>query len=320
MRDSFGREINYLRLSVTDKCNLRCQYCMPAERSARPPQDVLSFAELAAVCRAAAAIGISRFKVTGGEPLMRPGTADFIAQLRRLSGVRSVTLTTNGLLLEPHIGILSRAVDGINISLDAVSEPLYTQIAGFSGSERAIDAIHLSTAAGIPTRVNTVLLRENRGEWLQILDLARELPVDVRFIERMPIGGAPTNEAAIPASVLLDEVRRICPDLHEVSARGNGPAQYYASRSLRGRLGIIAANTQTFCRECNRLRLTSTGQLRPCLGHPEGTDLRSALRAGAGLGELRCLLAEAVASKPAAHKFADAGAKNPARYMNEIGG
>lgn len=319
MRDSLGRQIDYLRLSVTDQCNLRCRYCMP-EGQAKLPEDLLSFAELLSVCRAALRTGIRHFKITGGEPLLRKGVAGFLSDLRALPGVDEVTLTTNGLLLEPLLPELASLVDSINISLDAVSEPLYMQIAGFPGAERALRAIRASVQAGIHTKVNTVLLEENRSEWPELLVLARDLPVDVRFIERMPIGSVRRDEPLMPASVLLDQAMAAYPDLRPSAERGSGPARYYKSRDLRGRLGVIAANSQRFCAECNRLRLTSAGQLRPCLGHPQSIDLRSAIRSGADEEALGRLLQEAVRSKPAAHDFASADGQNPARFMNEIGG
>lgn len=319
MRDAFGRQIDYLRLSLTSSCNLRCRYCTPAG-SPEHPQTLLTPEELIRICRAAASLGICHFKFTGGEPLMRQEAADIMEAVRKLPGTESVTLTTNGLLLMPLLPRLAAVpLDGLNISLDAVSEPLYTRIAGRAGARRALAAVDAAVAAGIPTKINTVLLEENAPEWLRILDLARQLPVSVRFIERMPVGSVRAEEAMVPASVLLRLAREAYPDLHPAKMRlGNGPATYYESADLRGHLGIIAANSARFCASCNRIRLTASGQLRPCLGHAESTDLRQLLRGGAGDEELRERIAAAVRAKPAAHDFASG--RNPARHMNEIGG
>lgn len=183
-----------------------------------------------------------------------------------------------------------------------------------------LSAVRSSVRSGVPTKINTVLLEENSSEWLEILSLAQELPVDVRFIERMPIGCVRGDEPMVPASVLLAQAKARYPDLRPSGERrGNGPAHYFRSEELKGRLGIIAANSQRFCRGCNRLRLTSTGQLRPCLGHTDAIDLRGALRDGAAEADLRELFLQAAASKPPEHGFGS-GRSNPARCMNEIGG
>ncbi|MBD5558793.1 MAG: GTP 3',8-cyclase MoaA [Clostridia bacterium] len=320
MKDSFGRSIDYLRLSLTDRCNLRCRYCQPVDGPYQPAADLLSREELLRVCRAAAALGITNFKVTGGEPLMRADALDFIRDLKRLDDVRTVTLTTNGQLLSPVLEDLAAIpIDAINVSLDAVSEPLYERICGRPGAARVLEAVRRSAALGIHTKVNTVLLEENSSEWLDILGLAASLPIDVRYIERMPVGTVHAAEPVVPGNVILVRGQRVYPDLHPAAGgRGNGPARYYESNALRGRLGIIAANSEPFCAQCNRLRITSTGQLRPCLGQPGGTDLRSALRGGAGSEELEELLRGAIAAKPAGHDFGSG--INPARRMNEIGG
>ena len=319
MKDAFGREINYLRLSLTDQCNLRCRYCMPGEPPERPAGSLLSAAELLRICAAAAAIGISRFKITGGEPLLRPDAVEIMAAIRELPGTESITLTTNGLLLRQKLPLLAKLpLDGVNISLDALSEPLYESITGRPGAAEALEAVRSSAAAGLPTRINTVLLAENSAEWMDILALARELPVDVRFIECMPIGSVRAETAVVPAAVVLAKARSMYPDLTPSTRRGNGPAHYYESAGLRGSLGVIAANSERFCAACNRLRLTGSGKLRPCLGHPEEVDLGQALRSGASDARLRGLLAQAVHAKPAAHDFASG--RNPAPYMNQIGG
>lgn len=315
MKDSFGREISYLRISITDRCNLRCRYCMPTVRRVLPEEDLLRYDEILRICVQAADLGITRFKITGGEPLMRLGASQFMAELKDMSGVEQVTLTTNGQLLERELhGLLK--LDSINVSLDAVHEDVYRGIAGTNGAERAMSAIRACCATGMDTRINTVLLRENAGEWMPILSLAQQLPVSVRFIECMPIGYAQAF-TPVPMADLLSAVRRRYPDLERDLGKGNGPAVYWRSRDLRGKLGTIAANTDAFCERCNRVRLTADGHLRGCLGHVAQVDLKHLLRTGASDAAVRRALEQAILSKPARHAF---GGGNPVRFMNEIGG
>lgn len=309
-----------MRISVTDRCNLRCSYCMPEDVPSVPHEEILRYEEILRICEAAVSLGICRFKITGGELFVRRGAADFLRALKEMPGTAQVTLTTNGQLLELYLDELQKMpVDGINISLDALHEPIFEKITGSPGALKALSAVQKSAASGILTKINTVLLEENADEWLPLLALAEEMPVAVRFIERMPVSEA--RAPIVPASVLLAKASAVYQDLHPVEEKlGNGPAVYYKSSRLQGHLGIIAANSSPFCSGCNRLRLTSTGKIQSCLGHPETTDLREAVRAGADTRTLAGLLAQAAAAKPAAHDFLHSTHGSPVRYMNEIGG
>ena len=323
MRDALGREINYMRLSVTDRCNLRCRYCMPAEGV--PPTahgDILRYEELLRVAQAAVSLGIDRFKVTGGEPLVRRGIMDFIRSLKTLPGVKQVTLTTNGLLLPSLLdGLLDAGLDAVNISLDTRDNAQYQFIT--RSSHTADEVLHTARlcAGRLPTKINAVLLPETAAQRIPLAQLAEELPVDVRFIERMPLGAADIGAAESVHREVIDRLRAVWPDLAPVQERrGNGPARYYASSGLRGCIGLIEAVSHAFCASCNRVRLTSTGLLKPCLCYETESDLKPLLRGGADDAALRDAIEQAVQDKPAAHCFAERQAVTERKSMNQIGG
>ena len=323
MRDALGREISYMRLSVTDRCNLRCRYCMPAEGV--PPTahtDILRYEELLRVAQAAVSLGIDRFKVTGGEPLVRRGITDFIRSLKSLPGVKQVTLTTNGLLLPSLLdGLLDAGLDAVNISLDTRDNAQYQFIT--RSSHTADEVLHtVRLCAGrLPTKINAVLLPETAAQLIPLAQLAEELPVDVRFIERMPLGAADIGAAESVHREVIDRLHAVWPDLAPVQERrGNGPARYYASSGLRGCIGLIEAVSHAFCASCNRVRLTSTGLLKPCLCYETESDLKPLLRGGADDAALREAIEQAVQDKPAAHCFAERQAVTERKSMNQIGG
>ena len=325
MIDSLGRSIDYMRLSITDRCNLRCRYCMPQPVEDVPHPDILRYEEFFRICRCAVQLGIKKFKVTGGEPLVRRGAAAFAAQLKALPGVEAVTITTNGQLLKQALPqLLEAGIDGINVSLDTIDPARYAALTGFPLVGPAMEAVEAAAVSGVPTKLNAVLLQETAPGLPDLVAWADGLPhpVDVRLIELMPLGCAaghtgPTLEDA------LDLLRQRWPDLRPAPAgerRGNGPAIYYQSDRLRGRVGFIAANTHTFCQSCNRVRVTSTGGLKPCLCYAETVDLRALLRAGAGDGQLLEAMERAIFQKPAAHCFSQPERMTEHARMNEIGG
>ncbi len=321
MIDTLGRRINYLRISITDRCNMRCRYCMPDGISAVGHGDVLRYEEIVEICRAALRVGITKFKVTGGEPFVRKGAVGFIRELRRLPGVESVTVTTNGWLLPQVLPELRRiGIGGVNISLDSLDREQYQAITGVDALPEVLQAVRQCAAAGLPTKINAVLLADTKEQIAPLARLAEELPVDVRFIELMPIGcGA--YQQGYSADEALAVLRGVYPDLTPLSVRrGNGPAAYYASRRLKGYIGRIAANSHVFCRQCNRMRLTSTGFLKPCLCYDDGVDLRAVVRSGQGESLLAQAIEQAILRKPARHCFDEAKAVTERKAMNEIGG
>lgn len=321
MRDHYGREIDYMRISLTDRCNLRCRYCMPDGIALLGHQEILRYEELLRVCRRAAALGIRKFKVTGGEPLVRKGCPAFIGSLKEIPGVEQVTLTTNGVLLEEQLDALVNAgVDGINISLDTLDDERYCRLTGGpSGTAaRVLQGVEVCVRRGIPTKLNAVLLPETLEGAVALATLAERLAVDVRFIERMPMGGT-AGAAVVSGEAVLALLRVRWPDLCPTEERrGNGPAAYYKSDGLLGRIGLITAMSHIFCAQCNRIRLTSTGGLKPCLCFPDGPELRPVLRGGGTDDDLDAILADGIRQKPLAHRFDEAGATRGGMY--EIGG
>lgn len=318
MVDQFGRAVDYLRLSITDRCNLRCRYCMPGGVPPAAHEDILTYEELLRVAEAAVELGVTKFKVTGGEPLAREGCVDFLRRLKALPGAECVTLTTNGVLLAPWVPALAdMGLDGVNVSLDAPDRETYAAITGFDALPRALEGIDALLAAGIKTKLNCVLLPGCEGRLIPLARFAGR-GLDVRFIELMPIG-AGAGESGPRRDEALAILRREWPGLHPVDERrGNGPAHYYACAALSGRIGMIDAMSHKLCTGCNRVRLTSTGLLKPCLCYGEGTDLRAVLRERPG--ELKDALRRAIYGKPKAHRFEDAGAVTERRGMSQIGG
>lgn len=319
MIDRFGRVIDYMRLSITGRCNLRCRYCMPDGAAPRRRGDLLTYGELLQVAEAAVGLGITKFKVTGGEPLVRRNCAQFLQRLKALPGVEQVTLTTNGLLLEPVLPRLAAmGLDGINISVDAADPAAYASITGRDCLGAVLRAIKASVDSRIRTKLNCVLLEGCGDQLLPLVRFAAGLAVDVRFIEVMPIGAGAGNKG-ISSEDALNILREEWPDLHPVEEkRGNGPARYYAAAGLPGRVGMIDAVSHSFCQGCNRVRLTSAGWLKPCLCYGEGTDLRAVLRHSPEA--LPDVLRRAVWGKPRAHCFKEADGITERNRMSEIGG
>ena len=323
MLDQYGRKIDYLRISVTDRCNLRCRYCMPEPVSAVQHADILRYEEILRICREAAELGITKFKVTGGEPLVRAGCVDFITALKMQPGTEQVTLTTNGLLLEANLDALTEAgLDGVNISFDSPDNARFRRITGYTGdgADTLLHVLDACCAKGLKTKINAVLLEETETDAPALAAIAAKLPVDVRFIELMPIGFGTTMKRVSPEDILT-ALQEHWPDLAPTDEkRGNGPAHYYKSAALLGRIGFIDAVSHKFCAECNRVRLTSTGQLKPCLCYADSADLRALIRGGCTDGELREALRAAVYAKPRAHCFDTNDIITEKHMMSQIGG
>lgn len=318
MRDRYGREINYLRLSLTDRCNLRCRYCRPEVPGRLPCGELLSYEELLQVCAAAVSLGITRFKITGGEPLLRRGSVGFISRLKRLPGAEQVTLTTNGTLLKSCAGQLAEAgMDGVNISLDSCREQRYRQITGGGRLEAVLEGLQAAQDSGLKIKLNCVPLADmEQGELAGLLQLAESFNVPIRFIELMPLGcntGLRAMDCAAIRRLLTEKGGSLVPD---AAVRGNGPAVYYRLTGCGVPIGFIEPLHHKFCGGCNRVRLTAAGLLKPCLYHGDACDLKAALRGGRP-GLLADKIRRAVYGKQAGHAFD----KAPAAFnMNEIGG
>lgn len=335
MRDSHGRTIDYLRISVTDRCNLRCGYCMPEGIPWLPMEEILTYEEIVEVCRAGAGLGIRHLKVTGGEPLVRKGCPALIAKLKKIPDIETVTLTTNGILLEEYLDELAAAgVDGINISLDTLDPGRYEALTGFAGLERVLRGLKAAVAAGLRVKVNAVSLdpdpgscggrdgrRQSAACWQAVAELAREYPVDVRFIEMMPIGFG-KGFRSLDHRQLLKQLQDRYPGMvRDRSRHGFGPAVYYHVPGFRGSLGLISAVHGKFCDSCNRVRLTSTGYLKACLCYEDGIDLRGILREGKDPGQqLRREMEQVIWNKPGAHCFDVPEQMTEHGGMSRIGG
>ena len=319
MQDRLGREIDYIRISITDRCNLRCVYCMPECGVPSVSHDmILRFDEIVRLVKIFCSLGIKNVKITGGEPLVRKGAVGLIKDIKSVEGIEKVSLTTNGILLSENLNALAEAgIEGINISLDTLDRQKYMKITGFDGLNTVLKAIDECRAfPEIKVKINAVTLADyNRDEICALADFAAGAGATLRFIEMMPIGLGTgfggynqdeimtvLEEAYGPAKTINEEV-------------GSGPAKYYSFEGLEGRIGFISPMSHKFCRSCNRIRLTSEGLLRPCLGSDVGIDLRMPMREGASDEELKALIYDGIMNKPAGHCFEATDS-----LMSKIGG
>lgn len=315
MIDGEGRRIEYLRLSVTDRCNCRCAYCMPAGGVPMLGHaDILSFEELAAVARAAAELGVRKVRLTGGEPLARRGVVDLVRMVAAVPGVDEVAMTTNATLLAPVAGALREAgLSRLNVSLDTLRPDRYAKITRCGRLEDALAGLAAAREAGFSrTKVNCVLMGGvNDDEVADLAGLARNEAVDVRFIELMPIGPAAgwPRASFVAAEAVLDAL----PGL-ELLGR-DGVAELYRMPGWAGRVGLIRPMSHKFCDGCSRIRVTADGKLKPCLHSAAEIDLR-----GLGHEGLLAALRAGIAAKPKYHLMDEGRASDSARDMNEIGG
>ena len=309
LQDQFGRKIEYIRVSVTDRCNLRCIYCMPQEGVPAVPHDeILTFDEIERFCRIAAELGISRIKLTGGEPLVRRGLPFLVGKLKQIPGVEQVTLTTNGTQLKEQIRDLKvNGLDAVNISLDTLDGERYRQVTRVGSLDRVLEGLDAALRCpGLPVKINCVPLEDGTDEdLLRLAGLARKCPVDVRFIELMPFG--PGKESAGRSNGDIKKIleSRFGSSRPYEKLLGNGPAEYVLFPGFRGRVGFISAISHKFCSTCNRLRLTSEGLLKPCLQYGTAADIKALLRGGASDRQIQETVIQTVLSKPACHHFGE---------------
>lgn len=318
MRDQFGRDISYLRISLTDLCNLRCVYCMPAEGVCKlRHEQVLSIEEITEIAAAAVELGIRKIRLTGGEPLVRRGVVELVRALKALPELEELALTTNGILLPELAGPLKEAgLDRVNISLDTLDPDKYRRLTRIGELDRALAGIRAAEAAGLgPIKLNAVLIGGvNDDEIPALAELTRTKPIEMRFIELMPIGE--TDSFGPEAYLPVDTVLKRLPELEPLPSRRGSVAKRYRLPGAAGTVGLISPVSCSFCGECNRIRLTADGSLKPCLHAAREFPLR-------GLhGEaLREAIRAAVNAKPEAHGVLDAVQRSEAgRNMNEIGG
>ena len=323
--DSFGRTVTYLRLSVTDRCDLRCTYCMSEKMTFLPKSDLLDAEELEAVARTFIARGVTKIRVTGGEPLVRRNILDIMTRLSNYlgDGLEELTLTTNGTQLGKNAQELARlGVKRINVSLDSINPETFARITRGGKLTQVLDGIAAAQSHGLKIKLNVVALKnDNAAEIPSLIDWAHRRDIDVTLIEAMPLGEieADRYDQYIPLSDVranLEKQFTLTPEDY----RTGGPSQYWRVAETGGRLGFITPLSNNFCAGCNRVRLTCTGKLFLCLGQNDDADLREVLRSG---GDLDAALTEAMTRKPKAHNFLiDAPGKAPAvaRHMSMTGG
>jgi cyclic pyranopterin phosphate synthase len=326
--DRFGRKINYLRVSITDRCNMRCIYCMPPEGILHRPHDqILSFEEIHRIVNVAVRLGISKVRITGGEPLVRKGIALLIKNLRRINGLNEIALTTNGAHLKEYAFSLKEAgLDRVNISLDSLVPEKFLEITRGGSMDRALEGMEAALLAGLePVKINVVLMRGfNDSEIISFAELTRPRPLHVRFIEYMRTNLIGNSYRDVFFS--CQEAKEALGSFGELEPVENnhqlGAARVFRIRGFCGTIGFISPVSENFCSSCNKLRLTSDGCLRSCLHSPKSIDLKAAMKNGASDNDLAGLIIEAVDSKPASHNLgtAPAGVTSEHFSMCQIGG
>lgn len=345
IRDGHNRPIDYLRVSVTDRCNLRCAYCMPVDAlTCVAHSDLLTYEELAEVIRAAAGLGISKVRLTGGEPLVRAGFLDLVGLIARIDGIDDLAITTNGVLLEQNASALASAgLRRVNVSLDTLRRDRFAAITGVDALPQVLRGIEAAHSAGLlPIKINFVAMRGiNEDEIVSVAAQTLNRDWHVRFIELMPLNNrADWADRYLPISEVkqkLGELGELRPHPQRIGASSNvelespardrGPARYYRLSGAIGTIGFISAISEHFCHSCNRLRLTADGRLRPCLLSDTEVDLRAVLRGGGGVSLVRQAILDSAALKPGGHglldprqEMAPSDSHQLSRTMSRIGG
>jgi cyclic pyranopterin phosphate synthase len=326
--DGFGRAVTYLRVSVTDRCDLRCVYCMAEKMVFMPKAEVLSLEELDTVASTFVGLGVRKLRLTGGEPLVRKGIMTLVERLSRhlASGaLDELTLTTNGTQLAANAADLARlGIRRINVSLDTLKPDLFSKLTRGGDLTKVLAGIEAAQAAGLAVKINTVALKsDNAAEIPELIAWAHGRGMDLTLIETMPLGD--TGEDRTDQFLSLEAVRQDLSSfwtLSDIALSTGGPARYVRVEETGGRLGLITPLSHNFCELCNRVRLTCTGVLHTCLGREDAADLRAVLRGGAGPAELEAAIREAIAGKPKGHDFHIERGSAPAlaRHMSTTGG
>lgn len=326
MNDKFKRNINYLRISITDRCNLRCVYCMPKDGvELAGHEEVLQLEEIVKIVQSAVMVGIRKVRLTGGEPLVRKGIADLIGLINDIPEIDDIALTTNGILLPEMAGELKKAgLSRVNISLDTLVPQKFADVTRGGLLSKAWLGVEAAQDAGFdPVKINTVIIRGfNDDEIWDFVELSRKLPLHIRFIELMPIGASELwqENSYISTNELIQTISSRYELISEKEVAGSGPAKYYRIPGGNGTIGFISPISNHFCANCNRLRLTSEGQLRPCLQSPHEIDLRTPLRSGASPMEIANIIKMTIKNKPERHDMDVKGWGDNKRVMNQIGG
>lgn len=321
MIDSHNRKIDYLRLSITDKCNLRCIYCMPAEGlKLKPRAEILSYEEIELFANCAVEKGISKIRLTGGEPLIRRDILDLIKTLTSIPGLKDISLTTNGVLLAEHSEALVEAgLKRVNISIDSLNPDIFRQITRNGKLDRVIKGVEKAIESSLaPVKINVVVLRGINEDVSDFIRLTFEHPVHVRFIEYMPFSKEIGMEKSVSSAELKEKIKKFGRLEQAVSPTGAGPARYFKMKGALGTIGFISPMSDHFCPKCNRLRLTADGKLRTCLFSDEEIDVRKFLRSPDAKKEVGKLIQKALLEKPKNHS--ESRRRDFQRRMSQIGG
>lgn len=321
LKDNYGRTIDYIRISITDRCNLRCKYCMPDGISFLPVKEILTLEEIVEVCKIGVELGICKVKITGGEPLVRRDCVKLVRMIKAIPNIEQVTLTTNGVLLKQYAKELYESgIDGINVSLDTLDREKYCEITGFDKLSDVLEGIKEVQKYNIPLKINAVLRKDAKEEdYLQLVELAKNQTINVRFIEMMPIGYGKHMET-ISGNELLALLEKTYGTIEkDEKVHGNGPAIYYRLPKFLGSIGFINAIHGKFCKRCNRVRLTSTGFLKGCLCYGTGVSIKEDLRSG-NYDKVKQLLENIILEKPKEHIFEQWEEITEQNEMVRIGG
>ena len=324
MKDRHDRTIDYMRISVTDRCNLRCAYCMPKEGiQSVPHEQILRYEEVLRVVEAGVQLGIDKYRITGGEPLVRKGIVEFIRMLKQTKGVSTVSLTTNGVLFASVGEALKAAgLSAVNFSLDCLDSQNFLKLTRADALDDVMAGIQTALKLGLRTKINCVPMEAYNGEdWASLAALAKDNALDVRFIEMMPIGLGQKYKSVNNTDVQRCLVQAFGEPEKSERTHGSGPAEYYDFPGFKGSVGFISAMSHAFCGNCNRIRLTADGVLKPCLCYRDGLNIKELLRAGASDKALKDAMEKAILSKPLRHNFCDENGGAPeTRKMVQIGG
>ena len=325
MLDEYSRTIDYLRISITDRCNLRCIYCMPEEGVCQLSHDeILSYEQILHLCKLFAQLGVHKIKITGGEPLVRRDCTALIKAINQIAGIDNITLTTYGLLLSEKLDeLIDAGISSVNVSLDTTNEEAYKKITRFQGADQVIEALRKAADTSLNVKINAVPLADSSDEdFYSLIELAKDKNIHVRFIELMPIGLGQSlkglSQAALTARI---EAKYGALKPYDKQL-GNGPCVYYTLAGFKGKIGFIAALSHKFCSQCNRVRLTADGMLKTCLQYDAGCNLKAMLDAGCSDEEMLAAIRQTILQKPLSHHFESSAkdSKKETRMMSQIGG
>jgi len=326
--DNHNRPITYLRLSVTDRCNLRCFYCMPAEGIKYLPQrEVLTYEEMLRISELLAGMGVNKIRITGGEPFVRKGLINFLWKLSEIEGIDEINLTTNGVLTAQHVGELkAMGIASVNLSLDTLDKERFHQITRRDSFDKVMDCFHQLVGSGIQTKINTVVMDgQNTEDIIPLAELTRQYPVSVRFIEEMPFNGEGSHYPVLvwTHKKIVEKLRSQYPELQKIPDGPHSTSYNYQIPGHQGTVGIIAAFSRTFCGSCNRIRMTAQGTLKTCLYDDGVLDIKKIMREGASNEELKAAFLSAFRSRAKdgyeAEQRRDTG-KAVSESMSTIGG